>query len=114
VVVVVEVPLPGGEPVQQLGLEFRELPGNVAEARTLQRKVSAIVMGEPDDPGKGLVPAEIIIAGVPPRVLAHGWSFFYRGPKRPSPTLLPGKKANGPALRNLIGTARQVRSTLVR
>jgi hypothetical protein len=72
VVVVVEVALPGGEPVQQLGRELGEPPVDVARALTPQRKRSAVIRGEPDDPGKGLVLAEIIVARVPPGVLAHG------------------------------------------
>src|SRR5215475_759254 len=34
--------------------------------------------GEPDDHRERLVPAEIIIAGMPPGILAHGRSFFHR------------------------------------
>lgn len=30
---------------------------------------------------EGLVPAGIIVARVPPGVLARGWSFFHRGPE---------------------------------
>lgn len=78
-VVVVEVAVPGGEPVQQLWRELSELPGNVAKALTPQRKGSAVIGGELDDRGKGLIPAEIIVAGVSPWVLGHGWSFFHCG-----------------------------------
>src|SRR6516164_2635051 len=43
-----------------------------------QRKRSAVIGGEPDDHREGLVPTEIIIAGMPPGILAHGRSFFHR------------------------------------
>jgi hypothetical protein len=78
----VELLLPGGEPVQQLGRELGEPPVDAPEAFAPQRKGSAVIRREPDDPGKGVVPAKkIIIAGVPPGVLVHGWSFFHRGPE---------------------------------
>lgn len=63
------------------GRELGEPPVDVAEAFAPQRKGSAVIRREPDDPGKGLVPAEIILAGVPPGVLAHGSLFFHRGPE---------------------------------
>src|SRR6516162_10638511 len=43
-----------------------------------RRKRSAVIGGEPDDHREGLVPTEIIIAGMPPGILAHGRSFFHR------------------------------------
>src|SRR5215468_2848049 len=53
-------------------------PVDIAEALTPQRKRSAVIGGEPDDHREGLVPTEIIIAGMPPGILAHGRSFFHR------------------------------------
>src|SRR5215831_7565072 len=53
-------------------------PVDIAEALTPQRKRSAVIGGEPDDHREGPVPTEIIIAGMPPGILAHGRSFFHR------------------------------------
>ena len=46
--------------------------------------------GEPDDHREGLVPTEIIIAGMPPGTLAHGRSLFHRAAEQAWPSLPPG------------------------
>jgi hypothetical protein len=78
------------EPVEQRGREVGIPPVDIAEALTPQRKSSAVIGGEPDDHREGLVPTEIIIAGMPPGILAHGRSFFTEPSHRAWPSLRPG------------------------
>ena len=70
--VAVEPLLPSGEPVEQRGRELGIPLADIAEALIPQRNRSAVIGGEPDDHRQGLVPTEIIIAGMPPGILAHG------------------------------------------
>src|SRR5215831_15851946 len=78
VVVVVELLLPGGEPVEQRGAGTWYTASRYCRSPHPTAERSAVIGGEPDDHREGLVPTEIIIAGMPPGILAHGRSFFHR------------------------------------
>ena len=80
----------GREPVEQSGRELGIPPVDIAEALIPQRKRSAVIGGEPDDHREGLVPTEIIIAGMPPGILLMAGDSSTEPSNRAWPSLPPG------------------------
>jgi hypothetical protein len=74
--VVIELSLPGGEPVQQRGGELGALPGD-GPALAPQRKIGHVFRREHDFVRKRLVPVKIVLAWMPPGVFAHVRSFCH-------------------------------------
>src|SRR6266516_1960290 len=82
----IELLLPGGEPVQQLGGELGALPGDGA-AVAPQRKIGHVFRRELDDIRKRLVPVTVVIGWVPPGVVAYRRSLFHLAPAVSAPVV---------------------------
>jgi hypothetical protein len=78
VIVGIEVLLPGGEPVQQLGGKFCVLPGDVAFVAP-QWEIGTVIRRELDHLRKWLSAGKVVFAWMPPGVRAHGRSLFHCG-----------------------------------